>query len=365
MLYARLRDVKRELNQWVGELPYVQYSKNNAYHSGIRTTPYRVHFVRAPADLSVDMTLPKEVVERLETEDDLCGVLESRQVIGYASFDPSSDTPLASPNPLPFSHLSLQEPASVTELGGPVSSFTYDEVPESEYTSSIGMSSQQPPLEEPSILSPLLPSSSLPAETDDNSYDIRVPPLIGSEFTPYFDLATGTAHQVAPALPSVQLHTEASDFSPEDRSDDIQYEEELHCTSCPEKCLPANCMARVQAFGAMDVQCFCELDENYRRALTAARTRRSAWITLNKQGQDMIKSSNKRIKLLDVGDNVRIPIPSVDRAPLGPTSLVGAVLGVSSTGNTLQLGTKHGRIANPLSHSKALPVVAINSSLPP
>ena len=253
MLYARLRDVKKEMNQWVGELPYVQYSKNNAYHSGIRTTPYRVHFGRAPADLSVDMTLPKEVVEQLETEDDLCGVLESRQVIGYASFDPSSDTPIASPNPLPFSHLSLQEPASGVGLGGPVSTFTYDEVPESEYTSSIGMSSQQPPLEEPSILSPPLPSSSLPAETDDNSYDIPVPPLIDSKFTPYFDLATGTTHQVAPALPSVQLHTEASDFSPEDRSDDTQYEEEHQCTSCPDMYLPANCMARVQAFGATGV----------------------------------------------------------------------------------------------------------------
>ena len=61
-------------------------------------------------------------------------------MIGYASFDPSSDTPLASPNPLPFSHLSLQEPASGVGLGGPVSSFTYDEVPESECASSIGMS---------------------------------------------------------------------------------------------------------------------------------------------------------------------------------------------------------------------------------
>ena len=70
--------------------------------------------------------------------------------------------------------------------------------------------------------------------------------------------------------------------------------------------------------------------------------------------QDMIKSSNKRIKLLEVGDNVRIPIPSVDRAPLGPTSLVGAVLGVSSTGNT-QLGTKHGKIASHFSHSEVSP----------
>ena len=175
------------------------------------------------------------------------------------------------------------------------------------------MSSQQPPLEEPSILSPLLPSSSLPAETDDNSCDIPVPPLIGSKFTPYCDLATGTTHQVAPALPSVQLHTEASDFSPEDRSDDTQYEEDHQCTSCPDIYLPANCMARVQAFGATGVQYFSELDENCRRALAAARTRRSAWIALNKQRQDMIKSSNERIKLLEVGVNVRIPIPLVNR----------------------------------------------------
>ena len=61
------------------------------------------------ANLSVDMTLPKEVVERIETEDDLCESLEFRQVIGYASYGPT-------PNLLPFSHLSLYEPASRTEV---------------------------------------------------------------------------------------------------------------------------------------------------------------------------------------------------------------------------------------------------------
>ena len=71
--------------------------------------------------------------------------------------------------------------------------------------------------------------------------------------------------------------------------------------------------------------------------------------------QDMKNSSNKRVKLLDVDDNVRIPIPSVDRPPLCPTSLVGAVMGVSSSGNTLQLGTKHGRIASRFTHSEVSP----------
>ena len=109
-------------------------------------------------------------------------------------------------------------------------------------------------------------------------------------------------------------------------------------------------MARVDAFGITGVQYFCELDEIVGR-LSAARTRRSAWLALTKKGQDMIMSSHKRIKLLEVGDNVRIPIPS-DRAPLGPTGLVGAVLGVSSTGNTLQLGRKHGRISSRFSSSE-------------
>ena len=74
----------------------------------------------------------------------------------------------------------------------------------------------------------------------------------------------------------------------------------------------------------------------------------------------MIKSS---IKLLDVGNNIRIPIPSVDRAPLSPTSLVGTVLGVSSTGNSLQLGTNTEGLRVTF-HSEVLPAVAINSFTP-
>ena len=115
--------------------------------------------LRAPADLSVDLTLPKEVVEWLETEDELYEILESRQMIGYASFDSSSDTPLPSPNPPPFSHLSLLEPASGSELDIHVSSLPYDELSESEYAYSIVLSSQQPPLEEPSVMSSLMPTS--------------------------------------------------------------------------------------------------------------------------------------------------------------------------------------------------------------
>ena len=219
MLYARLKDMKKEYNQWVCELPFIQYCKNNAHHSGIRGTPYCVHFGRAPADLSEDLTLAR----------------------GYASFDPSSNTPLPSPNPLPFSHLSLLEPASGSEVD--ISSFPYDEVPESEYASSIVLSSQQPPLKEPSVLSTLMPTSSIPVDTNDTSYDMSVSPQIGRTITPYFDLATGISHQIVPTLSSVRLLIGASDSSPADEAYDFQYEEELQCTSCPDICLAAGCMA--------------------------------------------------------------------------------------------------------------------------
>ena len=184
MLYARIRDVKKESSQWLSELPHVQYSKNTAFHSGINCTPFSVYFGRKPADLVADLTLPSEIVSGLETEDQLDEVLECRQVTEFVPFTSSAATPLSSPSPLPISHLTLHEPASEAEVdrrtGSSQAYFSYDEALISEYASS------QPQLTEdildadsPSILSPLLPTSSMPAATDDNSYDIMVPPLIG------------------------------------------------------------------------------------------------------------------------------------------------------------------------------------------
>ena len=67
MLYAGLRDVKKECSQWVSQLPHVQYSKNTAFHSGINCTPFSVYFRRKSADLVADLTLPSEIVLGLES----------------------------------------------------------------------------------------------------------------------------------------------------------------------------------------------------------------------------------------------------------------------------------------------------------
>ena len=120
--------------------------------------------------------------------------------------------------------------------------------------------------------------------------------------------------------------------------------EELQCTYCPDMFLPEGYLSHVGAFGKTGVHDFYETSENCQRALAATKTRWGAWLALYKQGKDMIKSSNKRVKLLEVLSNVRIPIPSVHEAPIGATSLVGVVPDVFSTGNTFRLGTQHGQI---------------------
>ena len=101
---------------WVSILHYVQYSKNISNHHGNNATPYSVHFGRTPPDLSVDMSLPREVVQPLETEDQLEQAIDSRRVIEY--LDSATPTALPSPNLIPLSHLSLQESPSEADMLG-------------------------------------------------------------------------------------------------------------------------------------------------------------------------------------------------------------------------------------------------------
>ena len=55
----------------------------------------------------------------------------------------------------------------------------------------------------------------------------------------------------------------------------------------------------------------------------------------------MIESSRKRFYPLEIGDNVRVPFPIVDRAPIGP-SASGTVTDIYSDRDAFQIGTKHG-----------------------
>ena len=102
-------------------------------------------------------------------------------------------------------------------------------------------------------------------------------------------------------------------------------------------------------------QHFCGLSQYCRSALNTARIRRDTWIALCKQGESMIESSRKRFRPLEIGNNVRVPIPIVDRAPIGPLSLIVTVTDIYSDGGAFQIGTKHGTIQSAFTRSDITP----------
>ena len=87
----------------------------------------------------------------------------------------------------------------------------------------------------------------------------------------------------------------------------------------------------------------CLLEE---RSNTVQEGRRAAKRGQAKQINRMIHQSNKRIKLLNIGENVLLPIPEVDkRSPFDPQNLPGVVLSSTDDG-FYQIGTSSGRLEN-------------------
>ena len=168
------------------------------------------------------MSLPREVVLPLETEDQLEQALGSRQVIEYASQDAATPTALPSTTPFPVSHLSLQESASDMLLAAvprpesstPHPSCSYD-LGANDYPSNpLLLDSQQADSDEDydsPTASPLLtPVPHLLRESYDDSYDMSVRSLIGCATTPFFNLApvsaASSSHTPPPTCYTLLMH---------------------------------------------------------------------------------------------------------------------------------------------------------------
>ena len=58
-------------NHWSEGLPFVQLSKNLAYHDGIKISPYEAMFGVPPRRGLVSSCIPRAELDNLETEEDL------------------------------------------------------------------------------------------------------------------------------------------------------------------------------------------------------------------------------------------------------------------------------------------------------
>ena len=198
LLFARLGSLKKSMNRWVSELKYVQYTKNTVKHSALGRSPFEVHFGRTPPDLSVDLMLPQESVDSLNTEDDVKKALHmDGQIIEFSTQTtettavpvPRSSTPILPPLsrmtlcqpdvPIPSADVSNQvdrdqqhQPCS-SYSPEPVHEYTEVEVPSSPLSSTDEL--------DEAIISELHPV----LVQDEDSNDLEVRPLIRTDIIPF------------------------------------------------------------------------------------------------------------------------------------------------------------------------------------
>ena len=148
---------------WTVGLKFVQQKKNCAHHAGIKRTPYKAMFGEDPKIGLTSSSLPHEILERIQTEDDLLALhqspptanAESPFVEGIESPPASKPSSLLSDTSVPPSAASQHPPA--TREPPPTLTAT-DEPPPAVGESS--PTTSQPP---PAISHPSHPPSSHPS----------------------------------------------------------------------------------------------------------------------------------------------------------------------------------------------------------
>ncbi|XP_047488152.1 uncharacterized protein LOC125038654 [Penaeus chinensis] len=103
MLQAWMANNKTQ--DWSVGLRFVQHQKNSAHHSGIKRTPFKAMFGTDPRVGLASLRLPPEVLERLQSEEDLLTLFarpsEDEVLAQDPQPPPASAAPAATPQPKP------------------------------------------------------------------------------------------------------------------------------------------------------------------------------------------------------------------------------------------------------------------------
>jgi len=93
---------------WTMGLKFVQQQKNCAHHAGINRTPYKAMFGEDPKVGLTSSSLPPELLQRLQSEEDLLELLESpaAATVGQTASEQASTTE-------PESHADCEQPSAV------------------------------------------------------------------------------------------------------------------------------------------------------------------------------------------------------------------------------------------------------------
>ena len=261
MLVAWMADNSSQ--DWTMGIRFVQFSKNSAHHSGINRSPYAAMFGSEAKVGLTSSSLPNEVIQRLQSEEDLLTLLNN----------PSDNTPppsedSTSTNPTPTDETSL---------------------------SSSPASPSQPDIDSSFTLQIDQSQDTLDTDTPQNS---PVPVAV-------------TARPTTQPL-TIEIHAETLPPSP--------------CSPSPPvlSLQPATFQAS-QEF-SQPPPLSPAPDSLNLRLQNIAQQRQDARIAQVSQAERMVKRSKVDLKAGAVGDNVAVPIPLVDRGRGDPRNILGVII---------------------------------------
>ncbi|KAK7116507.1 hypothetical protein V1264_002174 [Littorina saxatilis] len=261
MLVAWLADNKSQ--DWVAGIKFVQFHKNSAYHSGIKRSPYSALFGNEARVGLTSSTLPREILDNLESEDDLAR-LDLPQPASRAASSVVADNSTADAN------LTSAEPSAS---------------PDATLTSA-----------EPSALSTdTTLTSAEPSASADATLTSAEPSALSTDTT------------LTSAEPSASADATLTSAEPSASADATLISADPTTTTADP----------LQTSDASMLTAHVE---------RVTRARKEAFSGQLSQAERMVKRSRVDFKCGEVGDNVAVPVPMVDRGRGDARNILGVIL---------------------------------------
>ncbi|XP_070183106.1 uncharacterized protein [Littorina saxatilis] len=300
---------------WTVGLKFVQFQKNNSYHSGIKQTPFAALF---GADAKIGLTsssIPNEVLQRLQSEDDLQAALGSPEagsstlMLGSPEAAPST-TVLGSPEAASSTIvLGSPEAAPSTIVPGLPTSLLQHEVMDFEPGSSTPPSGRSTP----GHLTPASGRSTPGPSTSASGRSTPGPSTSASgRSTPGHLTPASGRSTPGPSTPASGRSTTGSSTPASGRSTPGP-STRASGRSTPGSSTPAS--GRSTPGPSMS-----GIDKHKNNILVS---RKRAYQAQENQAERMVKRSKRIFPEAEVGDSVTVPIPAVDRGRFDPRNLIG------------------------------------------
>ena len=288
MLVAWLADNNSQ--DWVAGIKFVQFHKNSSYHSGIKRSPYSALFGNEARVGLTSSTLPREILDNLESEDDLAR-LDLPQSASRAATSVDADNSTADAN------------VTSAELSA---SSTDTTLTSAEHVASAD-----------ATLTSAEPSASAEAT------------LTSAEQSASSTDATLTSAEPSASAEATLTSAEQSALSTDTtlNSDELSASADITLTSVePSASTDATLLSAELATTTADPLQTSDASRLTAHVERVKRARKEAFSGQLSQAERMVKRSRVDFKCGEVGDNVAVPVPMVDRGRGDARNILGVIL---------------------------------------